>query len=347
MFKLNFVLKQHTPIIHFQHEQDGATLRATEVKPKLDRFILIRIGTHINQEVAYKNGTEIAKKNNWLIGKGDRPALNYKIKITTSASELVADLNSQIERKYYDKKDNVRTESFPTFFGLMGEENIESKKFTFYNEITITILTSNQELLNKIKNTIAPFFMDNNFGTRQSKGFGSFYPKDHNIYPILPLKYYFDVNLKNLPKSFYNYKDETPSQKFSENFRLFEIINLFYSTLRSGINQSWGSNPIYCKSLMFMYAKNKLLVQWDKKKIKDVFYKDRLADQKRKYPTGEVLHYNSSQSHLMRDLLGLSTVSKWFAEYRDEISTKSNSDSVDRFNSPIICLLYTSPSPRD
>ncbi|MEL7223220.1 MAG: hypothetical protein AAGJ93_17980, partial [Bacteroidota bacterium] len=39
-FKKVFHLKQHTPLIHFQHEQSGATLRATEVKAKLDRFIL-------------------------------------------------------------------------------------------------------------------------------------------------------------------------------------------------------------------------------------------------------------------------------------------------------------------
>lgn len=32
-------LKQHTPIIHFQWEQKGATLRATELKPKLDLFL--------------------------------------------------------------------------------------------------------------------------------------------------------------------------------------------------------------------------------------------------------------------------------------------------------------------
>ena len=40
MYKLRFILKQHTPLIHFQHDQDGATLRATEVKPKLDRFLI-------------------------------------------------------------------------------------------------------------------------------------------------------------------------------------------------------------------------------------------------------------------------------------------------------------------
>ena len=39
-FKLEFTLKQHTPIIHFQSDQKGATLRATDLKPKLDRFLI-------------------------------------------------------------------------------------------------------------------------------------------------------------------------------------------------------------------------------------------------------------------------------------------------------------------
>ena len=39
-FKVEFTLKQHTPIIHFQSNQTGATLRATELKPKFDRFLL-------------------------------------------------------------------------------------------------------------------------------------------------------------------------------------------------------------------------------------------------------------------------------------------------------------------
>jgi len=39
-FKLEFTLKQHTPLIHFQSNQKGATLRATELKPKLDKFLI-------------------------------------------------------------------------------------------------------------------------------------------------------------------------------------------------------------------------------------------------------------------------------------------------------------------
>jgi hypothetical protein len=30
-FELRLTLKQHTPIIHFQHHQDGATLRASDI----------------------------------------------------------------------------------------------------------------------------------------------------------------------------------------------------------------------------------------------------------------------------------------------------------------------------
>jgi hypothetical protein len=38
MAKLIVKLEQHTPLIHFQHTQDGATLRATEFKPRFDKF---------------------------------------------------------------------------------------------------------------------------------------------------------------------------------------------------------------------------------------------------------------------------------------------------------------------
>ena len=38
--KLELKLRAQTPLIHFQHAQVGATLRASEVKPKLDKFII-------------------------------------------------------------------------------------------------------------------------------------------------------------------------------------------------------------------------------------------------------------------------------------------------------------------
>lgn len=56
MKTLKVTLKQHTPLIHFQHDQYGATLRASEVKPKLDKFILERLG-----DGNYERGILLAK----------------------------------------------------------------------------------------------------------------------------------------------------------------------------------------------------------------------------------------------------------------------------------------------
>ncbi|WP_068690391.1 hypothetical protein [Culturomica massiliensis] len=50
MYRLEVKLKQHTPLIHFQWQQAGATLRASEVKPRLDRFILTKLGKTCTQE---------------------------------------------------------------------------------------------------------------------------------------------------------------------------------------------------------------------------------------------------------------------------------------------------------
>ncbi|KAA6310435.1 hypothetical protein EZS27_038260, partial [termite gut metagenome] len=95
MKKLTVTLKQHTPLIHFQHEQEGATLRSSEVKPRLDRFLFPIIGGNENyiqydKEQAFKEkidfdsrtklerGILIAKNKNWLVGSGQHNSLDFK-----------------------------------------------------------------------------------------------------------------------------------------------------------------------------------------------------------------------------------------------------------------------------
>ena len=41
MYSISFTLKQHTPLIHFQHNLPGATLRSTELKSALDKFLIV------------------------------------------------------------------------------------------------------------------------------------------------------------------------------------------------------------------------------------------------------------------------------------------------------------------
>lgn len=46
-YKMTIKLLAQSPMIHFQGKIDGATLRGSELKPKLDRFLIkrLKIGT--------------------------------------------------------------------------------------------------------------------------------------------------------------------------------------------------------------------------------------------------------------------------------------------------------------
>lgn len=72
MHKLTVTLKQHTPLIHFQHSQEGATLRASEVKPKLDKFIIER---------CFHNSFEECKE--YLVGYSEKNE-QYFVKSSTT-----------------------------------------------------------------------------------------------------------------------------------------------------------------------------------------------------------------------------------------------------------------------
>lgn len=50
--KLKVQLEAQSPMIHFQYDQAGATLRASEVKPKLDRFLLNKMEQETGKRVA-------------------------------------------------------------------------------------------------------------------------------------------------------------------------------------------------------------------------------------------------------------------------------------------------------
>jgi len=141
-FKLEFILKQHTPIIHFQFEQMGATLRATELKPKLDRFLI-----------------DIDKTLPYMEHHNDRKSLNYKVKIISKSNKL-------LEFEKYP----------PLYFG--NQRGSEPKQKIISSEITVEFFSFNAQVLASIKKYFESFLAQTNFGTRQSKGYGNFYIKD-------------------------------------------------------------------------------------------------------------------------------------------------------------------------
>lgn len=322
---LTVTLKQHTPLIHFQHSQYGATLRASEVKPKLDKFLLKKLGGNVDKT--------------WLIGKDDSPALNYKMRIRTDESKIkILLMNERIEYnpqrhvgKNY-KEDNGKRflakkklkepnapliynlKPYPLYFGNMNTDykyDSAYKRMSFTNEsIQIELLIFCDELydylLDKKEHLLADFFMTHNFGTRQSKGFGSFYLDKRDALYIEPkAKYWFTLN------GFVN-------QGYNENrfYKLLDNVDLFYKTLRGGINLK----SIYFKSLAFMYAKDVLKAHWDKRGVKEAFYNEKSYRRKDSLPEQLSKHKNEESSPLresfdkafdVRDMLGFSTNEEW------------------------------------
>lgn len=110
-FKVEFTLKQHTPIIHFQSEQTGATLRATELKPKLDSFLLEHMNSSksldykVKIEQNFSHAQEINSKESLFFGNmGDDEPKKYKIYPNKFKIEFFSFKSEIIEaiKKYFE-----------------------------------------------------------------------------------------------------------------------------------------------------------------------------------------------------------------------------------------------------
>lgn len=298
MHKLTVTLEQHTPQIHFQSEQYGAILRASEVKPLLDRFLLKKI----SKEVLSKGELE-----GWIKEHDGLKTFDYKMSIVSDTENGVEDIETlemnrpkknnktKYSRKY--QRDIPDLSGYPLFFANMDidyESDYESiKKLRNIPFLKMKLISKGMPLQSIINGEIiCEFFMTHNFGTRHSKGFGSYYPeKEDKLYVK--------------PKSTYNFLVKCDSQSWDVVYKnLFTYIELFYKSLRGGINlKDKNKNTVfYFKSLAYMYAADVLQAHWDKKAVKT-----KLFDLREK---GEIF----SKFYDIRDLLGYSTSEQWYGK---------------------------------
>lgn len=318
--KLTFKLKQHTPMIHFLHDQTGATLRATELKPKIDGFLIRHaFGNDFERYKTLLTGWKPGKQESDFEGK---KAFDYKVKIE-SPQPLCFDIEKRIP-----KAGVYKIKQFPLFFGNLGEKETaeqNEKKFVFsFQPFPITFFSFNKEILSHIENHFAVFLFHSNFGTRQSKGFGSFYLDENDQFYKNPKHFSTKFHFSAKPKPLSRANTEDIHQHF---YYLFSNIDLLYKALRSGINHNF-----YFKSLMFMYSKQ-YGIQWEKKTIKQTYFPQDLSNQTAKHSDSDILGFASNTSQaLMKDLMGLSTTEDW--GYYHSIISKKHPD-IDRFKSPI------------
>lgn len=287
MYKLEIELKQHTPLIHFQWYQDGATLRASEVKPKLDKFLIKILGgkEKINKKF-FKDPQRAKSDKNYH-------ALNYKLTIINNdAPSYYVPLANSLNSKNYQQRENnfkafikdrkgitpIFINNTPYFANSdkihfindnidKNETQLEKIKLGlfFQNYTKIIFISPNKDLIDLIKSKINIFFFLTNFGARTSKGFGSFTLQqiDGETANLSFLKDLLEKNkklLENLElESIYEMNETINSHS-----EALQKINEIWKELKSGINFQK-----YKKSDLFNYFyHNKPQIRWEKRAIK-------------------------------------------------------------------------------
>ena len=308
-FQLKYKLVQQTPMIHFQHDQKGATLRATEVKPKLDKFIIEKMG-----------GKEKVPEN-WFIG--DTQALNYKMRICA-----------------YGKQDlkpvGIKTD-YDIFYGNMGSEKDKFKAITGDAEITFICFVS--ELKHYINDVIAEFFIISNFGTMQSKGFGSYIVDEKDISK--------DIIVQCLTEA----SGAECCYCFSAGASPFKDIKTLYGVMKSGYN----INKEYQRSYLFEYCHNEYKMGNEKAAMKKFeispydFYDGELEPVR--HPENKKAHWDQSSHPYMyvRALLGVGETIEYIEKFTygenkkgkmawlidGKVKVEIKSSTIERCASPI------------
>lgn len=239
-----YKLVQHTPLIHFQHSEPHACLRATEVKPKLDRFLI----EQLEKDDRFGDG----RWKKWFVGDGSQQSFDYMMRITPNSEQVdrTQSIERAIARAEHRPPNASLHEIHKNYFGNMASgNNIQDtiretfKESLFYKDgLTLTIRCFIPELLTFIDEHIRGFFMMHNFGTRQRKGFGSF-TVDIRTEPNAPKG--FDLVGKYCPNAYYCKLDNDVNAD-----ALLDAVWVISAFLRSGFNRGEGN---YIRGFVFRY----------------------------------------------------------------------------------------------
>lgn len=193
-----FELKQHTPLIHFQANQSGSTIRGTDFGGFFDKFLKEKYNL---------------KNDNFL---------DYQIRISQNErkKEMIDTYNPfKFRIGEDDKKGFKNNKKCKKCEEKNNCQEKKGQKACIYNTTVIKFISFNKEVLKKIKESFPTFISNHNFGALKNKGFGSFYIKDEKFNTKLIINNSTDV------------------YKFTSSVDLvFNDIALLSNMLRSGIN---------------------------------------------------------------------------------------------------------------
>lgn len=329
-----YKLVQHTPLIHFQHSEPHACLRATEVKPKLDRFLI----EQLEKDDRFGDG----RWKKWFVGDGSQQSFDYMMRITPNSEQVerTQSIERAIARAEHRPPNANLHEIHKNYFGNMASgNNIQDtirktfKESLFYKDgLTLTIRCFIPELLTFIDEHIRGFFMMHNFGTRQRKGFGSF-TVDISTKPNAPKG--FDLVGKYCPNAYYCKLDNDVNAD-----ALLDAVWVISAFLRSGFNRGEGN---YIRGFVFRYfQREKNPLANDKAFVKQNVLRNVYNEATR----GEHLHPygNNVRYRYVRGLLGTNENSRFCraprGETREDRTVHNiyihSAEGVERFPSPLL-----------
>ena len=329
-----YKLVQHTPLIHFQHSEPHACLRATEVKPKLDRFLI----EQLEEDDRFGDG----RWKKWFVGDGSQQSFDYMMRITPNSEQVerTQSIERAIARAEHRPPNTNLHEIHKNYFGNMASgNNIQDtiretfKESLLYKDgLTLTIRCFIPELLTLIDEHIRGFFMMHNFGTRQRKGFGSF-TVDISTEPNAPKG--FDLVGKYCPNAYYCKLDGNVNAD-----ALLDAVWVLSAFLRSGFNRGEGN---YVRGFVFRYFQREFFgLANDKAFVKQKVLRNVYNEATR----GEHLHPygNNVRYRYVRGLLGTNENSRFCraprGETREDRTVHNiyihSAEGVERFPSPLL-----------
>lgn len=292
MKTLKVTLKQHTPLIHFQHDQYGATLRASEVKPKLDEYIIdTEFGNDFQRVKTYlKGGANISDNDLETKFNNGFRALDYQLKIVADENQkLDVMLNTERKEVMEAQSDGSRrrvtkylTEDFPMLLSNMGgkADPSELANLVLYDYVTMTVITDDDRLLGILRAALPKFFALTNFGQRSTKGFGSFTVFRYNTEK--PIRW--DASLyyeSGCPYMGFNVAQKTHVTEKAKQAAIMGVIDFYWKCLKAGINYTRSKmvNGVmvaqfpdrYIKSYVYVFLNTLLKETWEKRSIKRAF----------------------------------------------------------------------------
>ena len=341
-FKREYTLKAHSPLIHFQYDNSGATLRATEVKPKLDRYIIYKKGRD-NIPESWKRDNNDKKDKTDSDNKSEK-AKNFSLKYQL---RIVILEGTKVEKVYLGIKDEngnklpKEEQIYDIYYGNMGADASQYKK-GILADAKLIVTCFEEDLLAYIDKIIGDFFIVTNFGTMQSKGFGSFTVKEkdssqQHICEVLKAEY------TNNKGHCYMFKPEAG--------KTFKQIKAIYSLMKSGLNFTDGTekgtekdadrNPKvpYKRSILFDYMHdlpNNIGNEKAWMKQKDISPK-----------IGRQKEQKDKNSKYVRALFGIGErieYKRYLTNPYDKVvvtishvdDSKDGSEKIERLNSPIL-----------